>query len=261
VRASVVIRVRDEARALQRLLALLAGQTAAHEVVVVDSGSRDGSPDAARAAGARVIEIPARAFTFGRALNLGAAACGAEVVVALSAHAFPRDAGWLERMAAALDDPGVACAFGPVRDWAGRPLAAPVLQDAALAGEHPQWGYSNGAGAFRASLWRERGFREDLPGCEDREWALWALGRGHVCLLDPGLAVDHDHSRDSLRASFARYAREARGDRAFLDLPPYGARDAVREWWSDQGWHRSRARARLDPRRMARLAGKWWGRR
>jgi glycosyltransferase involved in cell wall biosynthesis len=261
VRASIVIRVRDEASALRELLGRLSRQTAEHEVVVVDSGSRDSSPDVARASGARVLEIPARAFTFGRALNLGTEACSAEVVVALSAHAFPRDDDWVGRMAAALDDPAVACAFGPTHDWAGAPLRGPVRQDAALARRHPLWGYSNGAGAFRRSLWRERGFREDLPGSEDREWALWALDAGHVCVLDPVLAVDHDHSRDSLPRSFRRYAREARGDLAFLDLAPYGARDAAREWWTDQGWHRSRARARLDPRRMARLAGRWWGRR
>ncbi|MEJ7891533.1 MAG: glycosyltransferase [Solirubrobacteraceae bacterium] len=261
MRASVVIRVRDEAAALERLLRELADQSAAHEVVVVDSGSRDGSADVARAAGARVLEIPARAFTFGRALNLGAAACVAETIVALSAHAYPREAGWLERMAAALDDPQVACTFGPSHDAAGQPLRAAIRQDAALVAGQPFWGYSNGAGAFRAALWRGRGFREDLPGCEDREWALWAMQAGYVCLLDPALAVDHDHSKDSLRQSFRRYAREARGDSAFVDLPPYRVRDAAGEWWTDQGWHRSRARARLDPRRAARLAGKWWGRR
>jgi hypothetical protein len=163
-------------------------------------------------------------------------------------------------MAAALDDPAVACAFGPERDWAGRPLAAPVRQDAALLRAHPEWGYSNGAGAFRTALWRERPFREDLTGTEDREWALWALEtRGAVCVLDPALAVDHDHTQDSLRQTYARAEREARGYAAFLDLPPFGARDAAREWWTDQGWHRSRARARLDPRRLARLAGKWAG--
>jgi len=261
VRVSVVIRVRDEAAALGRLLRELSTQTAAHEVVVVDSGSRDGSADASRAAGARVLEIPARAFTFGRALNLGAQACEAAAIVALSAHAYPRDPGWLERMAAALDDPVVACAFGPSHDWAGRPLTATVRQDAALARAHPLWGYSNGAGAFRAELWRDRGFREDLPGSEDREWALHALDTGRVCVLDPALAVDHDHAKDPLRAAFRRYAREARGDAAFLDLEPYGARAAAVEWWTDQGWHRSRARARLDPPRAARLAGRWWGRR
>jgi rhamnosyltransferase len=201
-------------------------------------------------------------FTFGGALNHGAAACSGEVIVSLSGHAFPPDAGWLERMTAWFDDPAVACAFGDARGADGRPLDGPVRQDAAMLRAAPHWGYSNGAGAFRAGLWRRRGFRDDMPGTEDREWSLWAMeAHGAVCLVDPALVVEHDHSRDSLRECFARYEREARGFRMFLDLPPYGGRDAAREWWSDQGWHRSSARARLDPRRAARLAGKWWGHR
>jgi rhamnosyltransferase len=262
MRASVVIRVRDEARALAELLRRLGEQTAENQPIVVDSGSSDNSPAVARNAGAQLIELAPSDFTFGRALNLGAAAATAPVVVALSAHAFPRTDEWLENIAGAFDDPVVACAFGPTHGPDGKPLTGPIRQDAALARAHPEWGYSNGAGAFRAALWQERPFREDMPGTEDREWALWALEtHAAVCLMDPALAVDHDHSRDSLRQCFARYAREARGYAMYLDLEPYGVRDALGEWWSDQGWHRSPARARLDPRRAARLAGKWWGRR
>jgi rhamnosyltransferase len=260
MRASVVIRARDEAASIAGVLERLAGQTEPHEVIVVDSGSSDGTPELAEAAGAHVVRI--ERFTFGGALNAGASLSTGEVIVSLSAHGFPPDEEWLERMTARFDDPAVACAFGESRDAGGRPLAAPVRQDAAMLRAAPHWGYSNGAGGFRADLWRERGFREDMPGTEDREWSLWAMeARAKVCLLDPALVVEHDHSRDSLRRCFARYEREARGFGMFLALPRYGARDAAREWWTDQGWHRSRARARLDPRRAARLAGKWWGRR
>jgi hypothetical protein len=161
-----------------------------------------------------------------------------------------------------FDDPAVVCAYGDEHDWDGRPLASPVRQDAEHLRAHPEWGYSNGAGAFRATLWRERRFREDMPATEDREWALWALERtGGVCVVDPLIAVDHDHTRDPVRATFRRARREARGFGMFLDLPPYRPADAAREWWTGRGWHRSRTRARLDPRRMARLAGKWAGRR
>ena len=260
MRASVVIRARDEADSIGRTLSLLASQTLEHEVVVVDSGSRDRTVEIAREHGARVVEIAS--FTFGGALNTGTAACSGPVVVSLSAHAFPPDREWLARTGAWFEDPAVACAFGETRDAAGAPLAGPVRQDAAMLRAAPQWGYSNGAGAFRRSLWEQRPFREDMPGTEDREWSLWAMeAHGAVCVLDPALAVEHDHSRDSLRECFARWDREARGYAMFLDLPPYGVRDLAREWWSDQGWHRSRARARLDPRRMARLLGKYRGRR
>ena len=262
MRASVVIRARDEAAAIGRTLSLLAGQTAEHDVLVVDSGSTDRTVAIAEQHGARVIRIPAASFTFGGALNLGARSTSAPVVVSLSAHAFPPGPGWLERIVRWFEDEDVACVFGEQRDADGRWLRAPVRQDAAMLRAAPHWGYSNGAGAFRRSLWERRPFREDMPGTEDREWSLWAMEtHGAVCVLDPALAVEHDHSRDSLRACFTRWEREARGYGMFLDLPPYGVRELASEWWSDQGWHRSPARARLDPRRIARLLGKWKGRR
>src|SRR4051794_18737475 len=110
MRASIVIRARDEAAAIGRTLELLAAQTAAHEVLVVDSGSADQTREIARGHGAQVVEIAD--FTFGGALNLGAGRATAPVVVSLSAHAFPRDDGWLERVLAWFEDPQVACAFG-----------------------------------------------------------------------------------------------------------------------------------------------------
>jgi rhamnosyltransferase len=261
VQASVIIRARNEGGAIGRTLDLLAAQTAGHEVIVVDSGSTDDTTAIARGRGARVLTIEPERFTFGRALNVGCAEARAPVLVALSAHAFPRSRDWLERMVSHFDDERVACAYGESVDERFRPLEAPAVQDASRLAAWPYWGYSNSAGGVRASLWRERPFREDLPGSEDREWSRWALERGFVCVLDPALAVDHDHSREGLRLSFRRYAREHRGFAMFLDLPPYRLRDLASEWWSDQGGHRSRARARLDPRRAARLAGKWWGRR
>ena len=260
MRASVVIRAKDEAAAIGRTLRLLAEQTVEAEVVVVDSGSTDRTVEIARAAGVQVTGITS--FTFGGALNTGTAATSAPVVVSLSAHAFPPDRDWLARVVAWFEDDTVACVFGETRSISGAHLERPIRQDAAMLRAAPQWGYSNGAGAFRRSLWEERPFREDMPGTEDREWSLWAMeSHGAVCVLDPALAVEHDHSRDSLRECFVRWEREARGYAMFLDLPGYGLRDLAGEWWSDQGWHRSRARARLDPRRAARLLGKYRGRR
>lgn len=151
------------------------------------------------------------------------------MIVALSAHAFPPDEGRLERMVSWFEDDTVACAYGQARDESGAPLPGPMRQDAGMLERNPSWGYPNSAGGLRAELWRERPFREDMPGTETREWSRWALGRGGVCVLDPS--------------------------------PPYTAGEALDDWWGDQGRRRSRARARLDPRRMARLAGKWKGRR
>lgn len=66
------------------------------EIVVVDSSSRDGTADAARAAGARVLVIPPEDFNHGRTRNLLAQqACG-DILVFTSRTPGPRTrASWL----------------------------------------------------------------------------------------------------------------------------------------------------------------------
>src|SRR5436190_19960506 len=143
--ASVVIRSKDEVASIGRLLDILQSQTIADrlELIVVDSGSRDGTADVVRIHGLEPIEIPAANFTFGGALNSGCAAAAAPLIVALSAHAFPPDERWAERMVAAFDDERVACACGDPLLPDGSPLREPVLQDAESARRQPFWGYSN----------------------------------------------------------------------------------------------------------------------
>jgi rhamnosyltransferase len=261
---SVIIRARDQVAEVDRVLTLLRDQRVAGsrvEAIVVDNGSTDGTAMIAERHGARVIALPTGAFTFGGALNLGAANARGSLLVALSADAFPPDEQWLERLVAPLADKRVACVSGDRFGPDAEPLSAPLEQDLALAGRRPEWGYSNAAGAFRADLWRRRPFRSDLPGCEDKEWALHWLERDHVCVIDPALAVEHDHTHDSLVAIYRRARREAAGYAMFLDVGRPGPGELAREWWSDVRWYRSAARARLSHRRVARLLGSYAGRR
>jgi rhamnosyltransferase len=258
---SVVVRAKNEAAGIGRTLEILAGQTIADrsEVIVVDSGSSDSTVAIARSSGARIVEIPARDFTYGGALNTGCAQARGEFVVALSAHAYPYDETWLERLAAVFEDPRVACACGYETGPDGGPLEAAVLQDADHALTHQRFGYSNAAGAFRAELWRERPFREDLPGTEDKEWSLYWLRQGWLCLVDPALAVDHTHGGESIPLTYRRAYREYAGLAMYADVAPYRIGDLGREWWrGDPAWP-SRLRARASRRRAAKLAGKYRG--
>jgi rhamnosyltransferase len=260
--ASVVIRSKDEAADIGRTLELLRGQTIAAraEVIVVDSGSSDATVSIARSAGARVIEIPAAGFSYGGALNTGSQLAQAPLVVALSAHAFPPDHRWLERMVdafAAGDRLACACGYETAPD--GGRLEHAIVQDAAFARRHPRWGYSNASGGFRTELWRQRPFREDLPASEDKEWALHWLERGWRCLVDPALAVHHDHGGESAALTYQRAFREWESLPMYADAPAYGAVTLAREWWrGDPAWP-SPGRARVSWRRAAKLAGKYRG--
>jgi rhamnosyltransferase len=264
VEISVIVRALNEHGPLRRCLEILAAQEVMDrgvEVVVVDGGSHDSTPAVAAAAGAKVVVLSPQAWSYGGALNLGAAnACG-DVLVAVSAHAFPPDKGWLARVVEPLDDPRVACACGDPYGPDGRPLRRRVVQDAGLARQLPDWGYSNAAGAFRGELWRRRPFRADLAGCEDKEWSWHWLQQGYTCVIDPDLVLEHDHTHDPVTRIYRRAAVEWEGYGTYLDLTRYGPARLCAEWWSDTRWYDSPWRARLSHRRAARLLGGYVGRR
>src|SRR4029079_13339511 len=85
---------------LVRCLAGIAAQEVEEEVeiVVVDSGSTDGGPERARAAGAVVHEISSEEFGHGRTRNLGVSLARGETIVFTSQDAVADDSGWLARL-------------------------------------------------------------------------------------------------------------------------------------------------------------------
>src|SRR3954471_24633513 len=129
---SVVVRAKNEAADIGRTLSLLNEQDLggrAVEVIVVDSGSSDGTQRIAVEHGARLVEIPPESFTFSGSLNTGCERATAPIIVALSAHAFPPDPEWLARVLAWFDDSQVACCYGVDNAPEGGALTAPVRQD------------------------------------------------------------------------------------------------------------------------------------
>lgn len=258
----VVIRAKNEAAKIGTTLERLAAQTMADraEVVVVDSGSTDGTLEIARRAGVDVIEIPPATFTYGGALNMGCHGAEAPYLVALSAHAPPYDEHWLERLVEPFEDERVAgvCGYDVAPD--GGKLTERLVQGQALAEAYPFWGYSNSSGAFRSDLWREHNFREDMPGAEDKEWTWHWLQRGYLVVVDPSFATDHNHLDEGPIKAFRRARAGWLGFTMYLDLPPYGARDLAQDWWYGLDGYPSHFRARVGKRRLVRLLGRWRGR-
>ena len=107
---AAVIIGRNEGARLERCLASLSGQGL--RLIYVDSGSRDNSVAAARAAGAEVVELdPATPFTAARARSAGVAALAGDMPDAVQfvdgdCAVVP---GWIAAGARALqDDPTLA---------------------------------------------------------------------------------------------------------------------------------------------------------
>jgi rhamnosyltransferase len=259
----VIVRTRDSGRSLGRTLERVRAQTVAAEILVVDSGSRDDTLAIARERADRLIEIPAASFSFGHALNVGAAAARAPVHFALSSHVVPPDEHWIERSLAKYERADVAGTSGaPTMPASAVPLTATHYQtlDDALAA--PYWGFSNTASSWRASVWRELPFDEGLCACEDKEWALRAMAAGWTIAVDPQLRVADAHRHaHGLRHLYRRTRREAEAIASFAPLPPATLRGLLDEWWRGAAGAsaRARGRQRLSPPRLVDLLARFHG--
>src|SRR6187401_126921 len=124
---TVAIPVRDGGPLLDEVLGAARAQEvdAEVELLVCDSGSRDGSVATARAHGAEVVEIAAASFSHGGTRNdLVRRAAGSHVAF-LTQDATPADDRWLDRLLAGFDEADdVALTLGPYRPRPDAP--APV---------------------------------------------------------------------------------------------------------------------------------------
>lgn len=211
---TVAIPVRDGGPQLVRVLERVAAQSGVHlvEILVCDSGSVDGSGTVARAAGARVIDIPSSSFGHGRTRNLLVREARGEIVVFLTQDSTPADGAWLARLAGAFDDSAVGLACGPYLPAPGASVAVrrelgeffgamarndvPRTSRVADLADPPRPGpatfHTSANGAVRRAAWAAVPFR-DVVYAEDQLLALDMLGAGWSRTFVPGAAVVHSH--------------------------------------------------------------------
>ncbi len=217
---SVVIPVKDGGGDLVRCLEAVARQRVEDEVeiVVVDSGSADGSPERARKLGARVHEIPPEDFNHGRTRNLGAQLARGEILVFTTQDAYAADDGWLAALVASLRaNTGVAGAYGrqiahedatpPERYfldflYGSEPRLQRIGDPAELNFETTH--FSNVNSAISRELWEDHPFAEDIIMSEDQEWSRRMLLAGHAIAYEPRAAVRHSHEY-TIATAFRRF--------------------------------------------------------
>jgi len=213
VETSIIIRTLNESKYLENLLKGIHSQNYRDwEIVLVDSGSTDGTPDIAQRYGARIFHIPKDEFTFGRSLNIGCAQAEGRYLVFASGHVWPITNSWLSNLVKPFDEDSVAMVFGRQRGTKTNRLSE--LRDLELAFgamSHillDEAKGNNGNAAIRRDLWLDQPFDEDLPGMEDIDWARKAESNNHRVYYAADAGVYHVHE-ETLKQVYTRNLREA----------------------------------------------------
>jgi len=199
MRISIITPVHEGGDAFLACIGRLAAcRPPADELIVVADGGRDGSAEAARAAGARVIELQARSGP-ARARNVGAAAATGDVLLFVDADvAAPPDL--VGRVAAFLDThPEIAAVIGSYDDAPAdhgflsqfRNLLHHYVHQTARDEASTFW---CGCGAIRRAVFLEigglnGGFGD--PSVEDIEFGYRLRRAGHRVRLVKDLQVTH----------------------------------------------------------------------
>lgn len=196
MKASIVIRTHNSEGTIGEVLGSIRSQFFRdYEVVIVDSGSTDGTLEIASRHPHRIVNYTQEEFTYSGALNAGISEARGEYIVCLSSHCVPLHQEWLGRLVGTLDADGrLAAAWGPwvfdVEDHAASGNTVEII-DLGKFFLNPTRGLQNSNGVIRRSLWERRPFSEEVERCEDQEWAHYFLRQGYRTAVVHGAPVHY----------------------------------------------------------------------
>jgi glycosyltransferase involved in cell wall biosynthesis len=191
--------------------------TGAIQLIVVDSGSTDGTGELAEKAGALVKRISRARFHHARTRNEALSLATFDKVVFTVQDAVPFTKTWLSDLENALDGPGVAAAYTDqvphedatpyarfenqcIRDFRGR---EPLLQGLDSVESFQKMAYHD---AYRAialdnvcAIYKKAALMDvpfpEVDFAEDLAWSLATMLKGRKVLYQPAITVKHSHNR------------------------------------------------------------------
>ncbi|MDE3236312.1 MAG: glycosyltransferase family 2 protein [Bacteroidota bacterium] len=186
---SVLIRNLNEADDLRICLCALRKQKTNFdfEIIVVDNESDDHSVEVAKQFDCRIINLPRKEFTYGKALNIGIAACTGEFILIQSSHVYLLSDYFLQSIPFYFSSDKTIAALRFVST-----SSAPTIKNAIQNGERIMsmesengdiekiWLHApvNNCAAIRKSVWEKYTYNESVFYSEDKIWAFTVLKAG-----------------------------------------------------------------------------------
>jgi len=219
MKISIVIPTKNGGALFEEVLCGIRGQRLDEEVelVVVDSGSTDGTVKKASEYGARVLEIPPDDFNHGLTRNYGVENSKGDFIVLMTQDAVPADERWLKNLIDTFDNDeriaGVYARQVPRPDadvltkrnldnWLTGRSAYSVqeikdretFEKMTPTERYFACVFDNVCSAVRRKAWKQVPFKRNDFG-EDIEWAKRVLLSGWKIAYQPNSVVVHSHSR------------------------------------------------------------------
>ena len=216
---SVLIPAKDEALNIRNCLDAVFSQATdvEFEVILVDSGSTDGTPDIVSGYPVRLYRIAPEEFHHARTRNYLASLARGKYLIYLNADAFPASPDWLNSLLSNFSDPSVGAVYGrhlpkPNCDLERQVVLATMYGDERIVKEPSrkrELGYryyhlSTVNAAVRKDVWESTRFPEELKIYEDVGIAKRILDANWKIVYEPAAVVYHSDNH-TLKDLFKRY--------------------------------------------------------
>jgi len=197
---SIIMRSYNEGWALRETLPALRAQDYRNwELIIIDSGSTDGSAEMIRSVQPRhFVQIQPHEYNPSRVMNHGMQLARSGFGIFLNADATPQGTNWLRPLAAALFDPQTAAVFGRQvpRPDCRAVYACDYERCFGPNRESARWDhfFSMVSSGLRKDIWAKRGFLENMQYSEDDEYTRWCRAQGYRVVYVPDSVVVHSHN-------------------------------------------------------------------
>jgi rhamnosyltransferase len=214
---SVIILTKNAGEGFATLLQRLSSQKfdGNYEIIVIDSGSIDGTPEIAQSFPVKIVRIKPEEFHHGRTRNLGAEQASGRILVYITQDALPLHDNWLHELTNDLKNPQVAMVVGrqipsqttkpPEKFFYSYYFPEHKIEVVRGASDYyrDNMFISNVNSAIKRDVWQQFKFSEDIVLAEDKEFAKRILHAGWKIVYQPDAVVYHAHDF-SLRSIFHR---------------------------------------------------------
>jgi len=240
---SILIRSRNDADHLQRLLTDIADQvfTGKIEIILVDTESRDNTVQLAKKYGAKIVPMTQATFSYPKALNAGFAAASHPWVVTLVGHSSLTNKYFLKSLAYWLAQKPDLCGIYslPLANWnASRwerlesALAPRIWEKPVIITDMGMGIMAANCSILKRDAWEELGGYDErwAGGGEDRAFARTMLEHHMTIVREPLCSVFHSHalSMGNTVKQWLHWGEVAKKPTEFMTKTVHGRRPDLR---------------------------------